>query len=133
NASTAAAANAVPNAMPGAPNGRGPNAPPAAPRRFELRELATGKTRAWQEMRLALFSPRSSYLVLQRRALGDTARGAGAAGGGDPSAPNPGGPPPGVPNAPGGGGGGGRGGRAAASTPRGTDVVLVDLASGHTQ
>ncbi len=126
----AGAAPAAPAAPAGAPapgavpadttGGRGANgAPTAATRRYELRELATGKTQSWAEMASATFSATASHLVLKRRA----ANGAPDAGGGR--------------GAGGGGGGGGPGGAAAAavnpSAPRGADVVLHDLATGRSQ
>ena len=118
-------------AAPGAPptvgqdstsgRGRG-NATPTPPRRTELRELATGKVQAWQDISSANFSPTATHLLLRRTA------GAGAGGGGR-GAGGPGGP-----------GGGGAGGGAAAAgggvqtnAPRGTDALLHDLATGRTQ
>jgi dipeptidyl aminopeptidase/acylaminoacyl peptidase len=114
----------VDTAQPGQPNattGRG-GAPLAAGavRRFELRELATGRTQSWLDMQSAVFSPTSSHLVMRRRAPGAT----DAAGGGRGGAPGNG-----V------GAGFGSAGAAAESgiAPRGTDVVLLDLASGRSQ
>ena len=105
---------------PGGPQGRASGAPALPPRRFELRELATGKTQAWADMATATFSQTASHLVLKRRVPGaaaDPAGGRGAGGGG-------------------GGGGGAAGGGAPAANPnapRGADVVLLDLATGRSQ
>ena len=119
-----------PGVNPGAPNaqtGRG-GTPPAAGalRRFELRELATGRTQAWQDMQSAIFSPTSSHLLMRRRAAGaPDAAGGGRAGGGG-----------------GGGGGGGFGGgggagaafaNASGTTAHGTDALLLDLSTTRTQ
>ncbi len=86
-------------------------------RRWELRELATGRVQLWQEMQSAVFSPDGRYLVLRRRAAG-TAGTAGAATGA------------------GGGGGGGAGasavaGGAGATAPRGLDAVVHNLTTGR--
>ncbi|MGV3710529.1 MAG: prolyl oligopeptidase family serine peptidase [Gemmatimonas sp.] len=92
--------------------GRG-NVMAAAPgtRRYELRELATGRIQAWSDMQSASFSPASSHLLLRRRAS------EGGAGGGR------GGPPAGAPA--------GGAAPAAANAARGTDVVLLDLNTGR--
>jgi len=105
----------------GAQGGRG-GAAAAAPaaRRYELRELATGRVQAWADMQSASFSPASTHLLLRARA------GAGGGGGGRGGAPGGG--------APGGGGGGGAAAAAApaaGSVARGTDVVLLDLGTGR--
>ncbi|MEP6781299.1 MAG: prolyl oligopeptidase family serine peptidase [Gemmatimonadaceae bacterium] len=117
-----------PGVNPGQPNattGRG-GTPPAngALRRFELRELATGRTQAWQDMQSAIFSPTSSHLLMRRRAANAPAPGGGGRAGG----------------AGGGGGGGGAGGGAGAAfanasgnTPHGTDALLLDLATTRSQ
>ena len=111
----------VDTTQPGQPNattGRG-GAPLAAgaTRRFELRELATGRTQSWADMQSAVFSPTSSHLLMRRRAAGAPDAGGGGRAGG--------------------GGAGGFGGGAAAvsssAAPRGTDVVLLDLALGRSQ
>ena len=92
------------------------------PRRVELRNLATGDVRSWQDIQTFTFSPTASHLFLKRRpaeAAGGAAGGRGGAGATPPV---------------GGGGGGGRG--AAADTPpgpRGTDVILIDLRTGRHQ
>ncbi len=93
--------------------GRG-GAAPAPQRRVELRELATGTVRAWQDIQSISYSPTGSRVLLRRRAGGGAAAGAAGA--------------PGAPAAPGGGRGGPGGG--AASTA-GTDALLLDLATGR--
>jgi hypothetical protein len=92
----------------------------------ELRNLATGAVRSWQDIQSFTFSAASSHLILRRRpatpAAGAAGRGAAAdSGGGAPAAP-----------------GGGAGGGAAASgvetgTPRGVDVTLHNLTTGRDQ
>jgi dipeptidyl aminopeptidase/acylaminoacyl peptidase len=95
--------------------------PPIPPRRVELRNLATGEVRSWQEIETFGFNSASTHLYLKRRAPESTG-GSGGRGGGAPGAPEPGGP------------GGGRGGAAPIPTgPRGLDVLLVELASTHHQ
>jgi dipeptidyl aminopeptidase/acylaminoacyl peptidase len=73
-------------------------------RRTELRELATGKIQDWQDIQSATFSPTSTHLLLRRR---PPTAGNGAA----------------APAAPAGG----------ASAVRGTDALLVTLATSRTQ
>jgi len=111
----------VPVVAPSAVGGRGGAASPTTPaRRWELRELATGKVTSWVDVQSAVFSPTSSHLLLRRRPAGSAATGAGAAGG----------------NAGGGGGGGGGGGAPASGNPnqpRGVDVLLHELATGRSQ
>jgi dipeptidyl aminopeptidase/acylaminoacyl peptidase len=99
--------------------GRGrAGAPPQEQRRMELRELATGRVQSWQNMASATFSPTSSHVLFRRTA------GAGAAGGGRGGAP--GAPPPGAPGAtpPAGSG-------VQTATPRGSDAILHNLATGR--
>ncbi len=55
----------------------------AIKRRWELRDLATGTTRSWQEIQSATFSTTSSHLVLRRRPPTPSTSGGGSA-----SAPN---------------------------------------------
>ncbi len=110
---TAPAPGSTTGQTPQAPGGRG-IAPVIPPRRVELRSLATGEVRSWQEIGTFEFSPTSTHLFLRRRgpeeAGGNTGRRGGAPAGG------------------------GRGGLASPSTgPRGLDVILVDLRSGHHQ
>jgi dipeptidyl aminopeptidase/acylaminoacyl peptidase len=99
--------------------GRGA-ATPIPPRRVELRDLATGGVRSWQEIESFTFSATSTHLVLRRRAP-ETAGGGGRAGGGAPGTPAPG------------GAAGGRGSGEAPSGPRGLDVILLDLRTGRHQ
>ncbi len=95
--------------------GRGAALSPPALRRYELRELVTGRIRAWQDMQSATFAPTSNYLLLRRRATGATdvgGRGAGPGGGGAPGAPT----------------------TAVNSTAaRGADVILHDLTTNRSQ
>ncbi len=93
--------------------GRGNNANALPPRRFELRELTTGKTQAWAEMASATFSPSGSHLALKRRPANGAA-GDNAGRGGAPSAQTAAAP-------------------ATPAGPRGTDVVLIDLATSRSQ
>jgi dipeptidyl aminopeptidase/acylaminoacyl peptidase len=83
----------------------------------ELRNLATGAVRSWQDIGTFTFAPTSTHLVLRRRAA-DAAGEAGGRGA-----------------APAGAGGGT--GRGAATPPpagpRGLDVVLLDLRNGRHQ
>src|SRR5690242_12832227 len=85
------------------------------PRRVELRNLSTGAVQAWQDVASFTFSASSNYIVLRRRPttpIGSTGR--GAAGGAAPvvaqgsPAPEP-------------------------TGPRGSDVILHDLVTGHDQ
>jgi dipeptidyl aminopeptidase/acylaminoacyl peptidase len=112
----AAGDSAAPPAAPGAPGapastpsaaagGRG-GAATTPPRRWELRELATGTVRAWQDIQSVEFSPTASHLLLRRR----SGAGAGAAGA-----------------AAGGGGRGAAGGGGTTSA----DVILHELATGR--
>lgn len=80
------------------------------PRRWELRELATGTVRSWQDIQSVTFSPNGTHVLLRRRPAGAANGGgnAGAAGGGAAAA----------------------GGTAAAA--RATDVLLHELATGRT-
>ena len=93
--------------------GRGATPTPPALRRYELRELATGRIHAWQDMQSATFAPTSNYLVLRRRAAGATdAGGRGAGPGGAPVAPTA---------------------TTSATAARGTDVILHDLTTNRSQ
>lgn len=120
--STAPAPGAPPAApVPGAqtPAGRGANAPPP-PTRVELRNLSTGAVKSWQEIQSFAFSPNSTHLVLKRRTPGAAGGGTGrGAAGADAPAPS--------------GTGGGTGGAAAPQGPRGTDVIIHNLATGRDQ
>jgi acetyl esterase/lipase len=82
------------------------------PRRVELRELASGRTRAWQDMQAGAFSPTASHLLLRRRATPAAGGGRFGGGGGAPA------------------GDGGRGG-AAGNGARGSDAILHDLTTGR--
>jgi prolyl oligopeptidase family protein len=105
--------------------GRGANPPPPQPRRAELRNLATGEVKSWQDIQSFTFSPASTHLVIRRRAP----QAAGAAGRGTTGTGTPGTPTPGTP------GTGGTPGTSGATPegPRGVDVVLLDLRSGRHQ
>jgi esterase/lipase len=106
----------VPGQPPVQPGASGAARPPQPlPRRYELRELATGRVQAWQDIQGVTFSPTSSHLLLRRRPAGPAA---GAAGSGAPAS---------APAAP--GGMGGPGGSAA----RASDVLLHALGTGRTQ
>jgi hypothetical protein len=98
--------------------GRGTE-PPPPPRRVEVRNLATGTVRSFEEIQAFIFSPDSTLLVLKRR----PPEPAGAAGGRGGNAP--GNSPPGA--------GGGERNTDSPSGPRGTDVILLDLRSGRHQ
>lgn len=102
--------------------GAGTN-PPPPPTRVELRNLATGAIKSWQDVQAFAFNANSTHLVLKRRAPGanTTANGRGAAGGGA-DAP-----------APGGAGAAGGGGNAAPQGPRGTDIIIHNLVTGRDQ
>ena len=79
----------------------------ATPPRFELRELATGRTRSWERMGSASFNRTSTHLLLRRR----TESGGRGRGDGPPSP--------------------GRGRGSSAPAADGADAVLHDLASGR--
>jgi dipeptidyl aminopeptidase/acylaminoacyl peptidase len=98
---------------PAQPAGRGGNTPPSPPRRVELRNLATGTVQSWENIGTITFSPTSTHLVLKRRAAGAEEGGRGGRGGGA--------------NA------GGGAAQPAASGPRGTDAILLDLRTGRHQ
>ena len=94
-----------------------PQTPSEQPTRIELRNLATGAVKSWQDMQGYAFSPNSTFVVLKRRpATANGGRGAGAANGGDQN-----------------GGQGGAQANAAPAGPRGTDVILHNLATGRDQ
>jgi dipeptidyl aminopeptidase/acylaminoacyl peptidase len=99
----------------GQPGQRGGGTAPIPPRRVELRNLATGAVRSWEEIGTFAFAPTSSHLVLRRRG-GEAAAPAGRRGGGMP---------PQAPAAP--------GSAAAPTGPRGQDAVLLDLRTGRFQ
>jgi dipeptidyl aminopeptidase/acylaminoacyl peptidase len=99
-----------------APQGRGASATPPAPRRVELRNLATGAIRSWQDIQSFSFSPASTHLMLRRRPP-TPAGGRGAAAGGDAAAA----PAPVA------------GGAETPAGPRGVDVTVHNLATGRDQ
>jgi dienelactone hydrolase len=108
-------------AAPGAPQGRG-TTPPAQPTRVELRNLATGAIKSWQDIQSFAFAASSTHLILKRRPANAGAGGGGRGGAGGGETP-----------APGGGDTAGRGGAAAPPGPRGTDVILHNLVTGRDQ
>jgi len=102
--------------------GRAGVAPSIPPRRVELRNLATGDVRSWQDIGAFAFSATTSHLFLRRRG-GETPAPAGGRGGGG------GQPPVAQPPA-----AGGRGGATdTPAGPRGVDTVLLDLRTGRHQ
>ncbi len=103
---------------PGAQAGRGGAPSAIPPRRVELRNLATGEIRSFQDIQSFTFSPLSTHLVLRRRPAETEAAGARTGGA-------PGGPMPGM--------GGGRFGGGGSAVTRGLDVVLLDLRTGKHQ
>lgn len=111
---------AAPAAQPGQA-GRGGAAPAIPPRRVELRNLATGAVRSWQDIGVFAFAPTSTHLVLRRRAP-DAAGATSGRGGGAPSAPGGGAPAA-----------AGAGAASAPAGPRGLDVILLDLRTGRHQ
>ena len=107
--SSAAAGAALGATPPGAGAAATPQGPGragagggAVPPRMELRELATGRTQAWQRMQSGEFNATATHLILRRRAAAGAGRGAGPA-----PAPAP-----------------------AANAARGTDAVVHELATG---
>jgi dienelactone hydrolase len=105
------------DALPQGERGRG--AAQEQPTRVELRNLATGAVKSWQDMQGFVFSPASTFLAMKRRpANANGGRGGGAnASGGDQNS----------------GGSGGAAANAAPAGPRGTDVILHNLATGRDQ
>lgn len=101
--------------QPGQQGQRGGGAAPIPPRRVELRNLATGAVRSWEEIGTFAFAPTSSHMVLRRRG-GEAAAPTGRRGGGMP---------PQAPAAP--------GSTPAPTGPRGQDAVLLDLRTGRFQ
>ena len=112
------AAPAAPAAQQG-PGGRGAAAAAIPPRRVELRDLATGTVRSWQEIGTFAFSPASTHLFLRRRGA-DAPAPTGGRGGGAPTGPGGGAP-----------GGSASGSSGAGPGPRGLDVILLDLRTGR--
>jgi dipeptidyl aminopeptidase/acylaminoacyl peptidase len=105
-----------------APSGNAPSAQPLPgqtkpapipPRRVDLRNLATGAVRSWENIGTFAFAPTSSYLVLRRRG-GETPAPTGRRGGGmPPQAPSE--------------------SATAPTGPRGQDAILLDLRTGGFQ
>lgn len=123
-AAPAADAPAATPATPGqdAPTGRGAAAtPPAPPRHTDLRNLATGEIKSWQDIQSFSFSANATHLLLRRRAPQAAGGGAGAGGGANAAAPA------------GGGAGGGAAAAAAPAGPRGVDVTVHNLTTGKDQ
>ena len=107
-----------PTETPNAQGERGRGIAPAEqPTRVELRNLATGTVKSWQDMQGFVFSANSTFLAMKRRpANANGGRGGAAAGtGGDQI------------------GAGGAPANAAPAGPRGTDVILHNLATGRDQ
>ncbi|MBN1940305.1 MAG: S9 family peptidase, partial [Candidatus Aminicenantes bacterium] len=102
-------------ATSGAQAGRGGAPAAIPPRRVEIRNLATGEIRSFQDIQSFTFSPLSTHLFLRRRPS-ETESASGRSGG------TPTGPMPGAfGRRPGGGG---------SAVTRGLDVVLFDLRTG---
>jgi dipeptidyl aminopeptidase/acylaminoacyl peptidase len=102
--------------------GRGRAGAPATPqRRMELRELATGATKQWQDMASATFNNTSTHVLFRRTAN------AGAGGGRGGATPPPAGgaplPPASQTSVAGSG--------VQTATPRGAEVILHNLGSGR--
>ena len=105
--------------------GRGRAGAPATPqRRMELRELATGATKQWQDMASATFNNTSTHVLFRRTPNAGAGTGRGGAG----AANNPGqsAPPLAPPSTtpPGGPG-------VQTATPRGAEVILHNLGTGR--
>ncbi len=98
-----------------APQGRGGAArAPEEPARAELRNLATGQLRSWQNVQSFTFSSDSAHLLLRRRPATQAGTGQSAQSGAPGGAPS---------------GAAARGSQAQAA--RGVDVIMHDLASGR--
>jgi dipeptidyl aminopeptidase/acylaminoacyl peptidase len=97
---------------------RGNGAPAGPPRRVELRNLATGAVRSWQDIGTFAFSAGSTHLYLRRRGGEAPVEGGRRGGGGTPPAQ----PPTGA---------AGQAASAAATASRGQDTVLLDLRTGR--
>jgi dienelactone hydrolase len=120
----AAPATPPPDAPGGTGQGgqaRGRGAAPAVPPRAELRNLSSGAVQAWQDIQSFTFSPTSTHLLLRRRpATADAGRGAGAGAADTATAP---------PAA----GGAGAATGVETGAPRGVDMILHNLSTGHDQ
>jgi dienelactone hydrolase len=109
-----------PAPAPNAQGERGRGATPAdQPTRVELRNLGTGAVKSWQDMQGFVFSPNATFLAMKRRPTG------GGRGGAANANDQGGGAPGNV--------GGGAATPAAPAGPRGTDVILHNLATGRDQ
>ena len=103
----------APGTEPAPAQGRGANAA-QPPRRVELRNLATGAIKTWQDIQSFTFAPSSNWLLLRRRPAQTAPAGAGRAGGeGAPAA--------------------GAGETATPAGPRGVDVIMHNLVTGRDQ
>jgi dipeptidyl aminopeptidase/acylaminoacyl peptidase len=115
-ASGNAPAQTQPASDPTGPQGRrGGGEAPVPPRRVDVRNLATGAVRSWEDIGTVTFAPTSSYLVLRRR-------------GGEAESPARRwryGMPPQAARA--------RESEAASTGPRGRDAILLDLKTGRFQ
>jgi len=109
-------------AAQGGQAGRGGASSTPPPRRVELRNLATGEVKSWQDIGTFAFSNSSTHLFLRRRGGEAPAVGGGRGGGGTP---------PATPPAPGGAQGSGTG--SATTAARGADTILLDLRTGRHQ
>jgi dienelactone hydrolase len=117
---TAPAPAPAPGGGTGAQGARGAGAtPPATPTRVELRNLATGAVKSWQEIQGFMFSPSSTHLILRRRP--PTAAGGAGRGGA------------GADTGAGGAAAGGGAATAAPAGPRGVDVILHNLVTRRDQ
>ena len=106
----------TPDASTGGQAARGANAArPEQPTRVELRNLATGALKSWQDIQSFTFSANATHLILRRRP--PTAAGAGGGRGAAAAADA----------------GGGAAAPAAPSGPRGSDVILHNLVTGRDQ
>src|SRR5262249_6713710 len=107
---------ATPATQPESTGGGRANRPAEPPTHVELRNLATGAVKSWQDMQSFMFSANSNYLILRRKPA-TPAGGRGEDGAGS-----------------GGGAAGGRGSADAGPTPpRGADVILHNLTTGRDQ
>ena len=97
------------------PQGRRGGSETIPPRRVELRNLADGAVRSWEDIGLFAFAPTSSHLVLRRRG-GEAETPAGRRGGGMPPQAAPAREP-----------------AAATTGARGRDAILLDLRTGRFQ
>ncbi|HYT68322.1 MAG TPA: prolyl oligopeptidase family serine peptidase [Vicinamibacterales bacterium] len=94
---------------------------PTPPTRVELRNLATGTIKSWQDIQSFAFSANSTHLVLKRKAPGAAGAATGR-GGASGEAPAPGGGAPAAAV-----------GANAPQGPRGTDVIIHNLVTGRDQ